>query len=405
MDVEELVNWRRDLHQIPELGLKEYQTKAYLKKELEKMGYHPSEILETGLYIYIDQGKEETIAFRTDMDALPITEKNDIPFKSKHEGCMHACGHDTHYVSLMGAATVLAEIREEIQGSVKFIFQPAEEHNFGAQHLITLGCLENPRPVACFSFHNSPEIPTGTVAVVPGPIMAGLHTFEITLTGKGGHGGIPHLNVDPVVGAAALIQSFQTIVSRNIAPVHAAVISVCSVHTDNGHISNVVPNQVNLMGTVRYYSYEDKALIKKRMQEITDGICSAYHLTGELVTSQDLPITTNTPLEGQPSLYPIALAAAKAAGATPVEPEPSGGGDDFSYYSLGVNGKEGVPSYFYWLGVGNEEKDCVYAWHSPHFKADTDILRLGAGTYALSVFTGIEAVKRGLPDEQDLSKL
>ena len=385
----------RHLHRNPEISNREYDTSAYIKGILIDLGMEIIDLgMETGVVGLLRGGEEgPCIALRADIDALPVKEDSTCPFPSEREGAMHACGHDTHITSLLSAAIILSEMKDQIKGSVKFIFQPAEERNLGAINMISAGVLEDPKVSACFSFHNSPEIPTGTVAVLPGPIMAGLNTIDIVIKGKGGHGGIPQKNTDPVVAAAAIIQSLQTIVSRNMAPTDAGVVSICSVHTNNQLISNVIPDSVHMEGTVRFYSYENKALINKRIDEIVRNIGEAYGCETEFWTSEDLPITSNAPLPGQRDLYDIALKTVETIGAVPVQPDPSGGGDDFSHYQLGAGGKPGVPSFFYWLGVRNEEKDCIYSWHSPHYQADPDAILIGSKLLAVSAILAAEEFK------------
>lgn len=296
---------------------------------------------------------------------------------------MHACGHDTHTASLLGAAHILASMREEIRGSVKFLFQPAEEINKGAKKLISLHCLENPKVDAIFGLHNSPEIPLGTVAVKNGPLMASVDRIEFTIQGKGGHGGIPQRNVDPIVAAASVILAAQSIVSRNVSPIDSAVVSICNVKAGEGTTNNVTPHEVQMYGTVRAYTEETRILLEKRLREITESVSTAYGCQGTLRYLRELGVTRN-----DPSLYDIAHKAVKAVRAEPVDPVPSTGGEDFSDYL-----EQGVPGFFYWLGTRNEEKDCVYSWHSPHFRADENCIAIGAGTYAMSVFQAIEALK------------
>lgn len=392
---ERFLEFFRYLHRHPETSTKEYGTSSYISGILKDLGIEIIDIgMETGVVGVLRGGKEgPCIALRCDIDALPVTEQSSCDFPSENEGVMHACGHDNHMTCLLGAAVILSELKDELCGSIKFIFQPAEERNLGAIAMISRGVLEEPKVNACFSFHNSPEIPTGSVAVLPGPIMAGLNTIDITVTGKGGHGGIPHRNTDPVVAAAAIIQSLQTIVSRNIAPTDSAVVSVCSVHTSNEMISNVIPDRVSMKGTVRFYSEDDKKTINRRIKEITEGIGSAYNCETDFQTSEDLPVTSNAPLPGYMDLYPIALRTVREIGAEPAAPAPSGGGDDFSHYSLGAGGKSGVPSFFYWLGIRNEEKDCVYSWHSPRYKTDPDSISIGSRLLAVSALNTIEEIQ------------
>lgn len=394
----------RYLHRHPETSNNEYGTSAYIEEILRGLGMEIIDLgMETGVVGLLRGGKEgPCIALRCDIDGLPVTEQSSCDFPSENEGVMHACGHDNHMSSLLGAAIILSEMRDDLRGSVKFIFQPAEERNLGAIAMISRDVLEDPRVDACFSFHNSPELPTGYVAVIPGPIMAGLNTIDITVTGKGGHGGIPHRNTDPVVAAAALIQSLQTIVSRNIAPTNAAVVSICSVHTSNAVTSNVVPDSVSMKGTVRFYSDDDKKTINRRIREIAEGIGAAYNCGTDFRTSEDLPVTSNAPHSGHMDLYPVALRTVKDIGAQAVCPDPSGGGDDFAHYSLGAGGKPGVPSFFYWLGDGNPEKDCVYSWHSPRYKTDPDAVVIGAQLLAVSALNTMDELLK--PENEGASE-
>ncbi len=376
----------RHLHQIPEMSFEEYKTTAYIKEKLSGWGIEIQDIgSETGVIGLLTGASEgPCIGLRADIDALPVKEEASCPYPSKTEGMMHACGHDTHMASLLGAAQILAAMREKIKGSVKFIFQPAEEVNLGAKKFVKLHCLENPKVDAIFGIHNSPEIPVGTVAVKNGPLMASVDRITFTIKGKGGHGGIPQRNVDPIVAAAAIIQAAQTIVSRNVSPIDSAVVSICNVRAGEGTTNNVTPDEVKMYGTVRAYKEETQKLVERRLTEITKSISEAYGCEGSFVYLYELAATVNNP-----KLYDTAYKAVTGIGATPVDPAPSTGGEDFSDFLKG-----GVPGFFYWLGTRNEEKDCVYSWHSPRFKADEDCIAIGAGTYAMSVFEAIETLKK-----------
>ena len=369
-------------HENPEMSFQEYDTTAYIKKELESMGVELLDVgLETGVVGMI-RGKNEKpcIALRADIDALPVTEESSCTYPSKRPGMMHACGHDTHVSSLLSAARILTQLKDELNGSVKLLFQPAEEVNLGAKKMVELGCLDGVD--AIFGLHNSTEIPLGTVALKHGALMAAVDRIEITIKGKGGHGGIPQRNVDPVVCAAAVIQGVQTIVSRNISPIDSCVVSICSMKAGEG-ANNVTPDKVTMLGTVRTYSKEVEAHIVKRLETMIKSIASAYECEGSLNYIYELPPTTNNEM-----LYQAAYDAVTDIGAEPVDPIPSTGGEDFSVFM------EEKPGFFYWLGTRNEENDCVYSWHSPHFKADERCIAIGAGTYAMSVFRAIECLKK-----------
>ncbi|MFR3030103.1 MAG: M20 metallopeptidase family protein [Blautia sp.] len=345
-------------HENPEMSFQERDTTAYIRRELETLGVEILDTgLETGLVGLLEGGsKGPSIALRADIDALPVTEESTCTYPSKRPGMMHACGHDTHAASLLSAARILSRMREEIHGSVRLFFQPAEEVNLGAKKMVELGCLEGVD--AIFGMHNSPEIPLGTVAVKHGALMAAVDRIEITVKGKGGHGGIPQRNVDPVVCAAAIIQSAQTIVSRNVSPIDSCVLSICNVRAGEG-ANNVTPDKVTMLGTVRTYSKEVEACVVQRLKAIVESTAAAYGCEGSLNYIYELPPTINNE-----SLYQAAYEAVTSIGAEPVDPIPSTGGEDFSVFM------EEKPGFFYWLGTRNEENDCVYSWHSPHFKAD-----------------------------------
>lgn len=376
--------WFQHLHENPEIALEEVQTTAYIKGELEKLGIEILDLgLETGVVGLLRGGSDgPCIGLRADIDGLRVKEESNCPYQSKIEGMMHACGHDTHITGLLGAAQILSQMRDKIQGSVKFLFQPAEEINVGAKKMIAAGVLENPKVDALFGAHNQPLLPTGTVAVIDGPIMAGVARIDIRIKGRGGHGGIPQGNIDPVVCAAAVIQGAQTIVSRNVSPVDSAVVSICHLLAGSTDANNVIPDEVTMAGTVRFYKPEIEALIEKRLRELVETISTAYGCTGELVFSHMIDTTLNNH-----ALAEIAAASVKAAGGTATVIEPSTGGEDFSDYL------SHVPGFFYWFGSGNEEKGCTWAWHNPHFRADEDSISVAARLYANSVFQAVQALK------------
>ena len=369
-------------HENPEMSFQEHDTTAYIKKALEDLGVEILDVgLETGVVGMIrGKGEGPCIALRADIDALPVAEESSCTYPSKRPGMMHACGHDTHMTSLLSAARILTRLKDELEGSVKLLFQPAEEINLGAKKMLELGCLDDVDAV--FGLHNSTEIPLGTVAVKHGALMAAVDRIEITIQGKGGHGGIPQRTVDPVVCAAAVIQGVQTVVSRNISPIDSCVVSICNVRAGEG-ANNVTPDKVTMLGTVRTYSKEVEARIVQRLNTLVESIAAAYECEGSLKYIYELPPTTNNE-----ALYDAAYQAVTDIGAEPVDPIPSTGGEDFAVFM------EKKPAFFYWLGTRNEENDCVYSWHSPHFKADEHCVAIGAGTYAMSVFRAVEYLKQ-----------
>lgn len=374
-------------HAHPEVSQKEFETTAYITRELEALGIEILDYgLETGVVGLLQGGKPgPCIGLRADIDALPVTEDSTYEFPSENPGVMHACGHSIHYACLLGAAKILSKMRDQIAGSVKFLFQPAEEINWGAKRMVQAGCLENPHVDAIFGMHNMPLIPSGTVAVKNGPLMAGVNRINIKITGKGGHGGIPQKNVDPIVAASTFILAAQTVVARNISPLHSAVVSICNVRAGEGTVNNVTPEEVVMYGTVRSFDLEDTHLIEDRLRSLLESISEGYGCKGELEFIYELPVTS-----GMAELYDAAYQAVTAVGGKPVDPEPTTGGEDFSIF------QEKTPGFFYWLGGGNPEKGCTYPWHSPHFKPDDAAIKLGAGVYAMSVFTGIEACQNGM---------
>lgn len=381
----------RHLHMHPEMSFKEFETTAFIKKELEKLGIEIQDIgMETGVVGVLRGGQDgPCIALRADIDGLPVEELTDYEFKSKNPGRMHACGHDTHMGALLGAAKILADMREEIQGTVKFFFQPAEERNQGAKLMIAHGCMENPHVDMVFGMHNSPEIPVGSIVVKEGGLMAAVDRYYVTIHGKGGHGGVPHRNIDPVVGAAAFIQSVQTIASRMVNPMEPCVVSICSLHAGEGLTYNVTPQEVKMAGTCRSFDKETGALLEPAMRNILDHTMAAYRLAGELEYIYDQPAVIN-PKE----VYPIAKEAVEGIGLKAVDAEPSTGGEDFTFFM------QETPAFFYWLGVKGPNVEEIHPWHSPKFHADERSIAMGSGVYAASVFSAIDAILKQKGEEK-----
>ena len=380
------------LHMNPELSFKEHQTTRYIKDTLSGLGLELMETgMETGVVALLKgAGDGPCVALRADIDALPIQELTGCAHQSRVEGVMHACGHDTHAGSLLGAARVLAEMRDEIKGSVKFIFQPAEEFNQGARLMVKQGVLKNPDVSVIFGLHNYPYLPVGQIGVKEGGLMAAVDRFEITVRGKGGHGGVPQMTIDPVVASAAIITSLQHIVSRKIDPRETCVLSVCSVHAGSGLTFNVIPEEVKMVGTTRSYAPEVGAALEPMMRQVITNLAEAHFCTAELEYIYDQPAVINPP-----SLYPVAVKSVEAVRtgfgqARAVDPKPSTGGEDFTFFM------QEVPGFFYWLGVGNPDGGDVHPWHSPHFLADKRAIAIGAGVYASSVFNAIEAIENGI---------
>ena len=253
-----LIQWRRDFHQYPELGFEEHRTSSI--------------IAETGVTADLNFGEGPTIALRADMDALPMQETSGLSFSSKHDGVMHACGHDGHMAMLLGAAKILSQMDKELTGTIRFIFQPAEEGEGGARYMIEDGCLEGVDEI--YGIHVWNYQPVGDVGAKEGPILAAADLFDIIIKGVGGHGATPQGTVDAVIVAAHLIQALQTIVSRNTNPLESTVITIGEIN--GGHNFNIIADKVRLAGTTRAYTKENRSMIQRRMQEIIDGIAKSF---------------------------------------------------------------------------------------------------------------------------------
>ncbi|MEL7648899.1 MAG: M20 family metallopeptidase [Sedimentibacter sp.] len=379
----ELIEFRRDLHENPELSFKEFNTSNKIKEKLQTLGIEIIDIgMETGVVGLLRGAKDgPTIALRGDIDALPIQELNDVPYKSKVDGVMHACGHDIHTTSVIGAAIILSNIKNELDGNVLFVFQPAEEINKGAKLMVEKGLFECVNADLIFGLHNNPEIPWGKIAIKKGGLMAAVDTIRIKVKGKGGHGAIPNATRDPIIAASAMLMNLQTIVSRNVSPLDSAVISVGTFHS--GTANNVIPELVEITGTVRSFHPDVRELLPKRINEVLKYTAEAYMVDVELEYIFDLPAVFN-----DEELTKIAYEAAEEIVGLEgiVEPTPSMGGEDFSIFT------EKVPGFFFWLGVGNKEKDMSYVWHNPKFDGDDRAIIYASTVMSNMVIKGIKYV-------------
>ena len=270
---ENLINWRRDFHQYPELSFEEYLTSEKIGDYLKSMGLNPKmKVGKTGVIADISWGSGPTIALRADMDALPIQEKSGLEYSSKHKGVMHACGHDAHMAILLGVAKILSNYKKNLNGTVRFIFQPAEEGMGGARYMIKDGCLENIEEIYGLHVWNYQKI--GEVGVKSGPVMAAADMFYIDIEGIGGHGAAPQGTVDSIVVASHLVQAFQTIVSRNTNPLDSAVVTVGKINGGNNF--NVIADKVSIEGTARSYTEQNRVMIKDKMKQIIKGVSETY---------------------------------------------------------------------------------------------------------------------------------
>jgi amidohydrolase len=382
---QELINFRRDLHMNPELSFKEFRTTNKIKDKLLSLGIEIIDIgLETGV-VGLLRGKNDgqTIALRGDIDALPIQELNDVVYKSKVNGVMHACGHDIHTTCVIGAAMILSSIKDEIDGNVLFIFQPAEEVNEGAKLMVEKGLFTDVKADLIFGLHNNPEIPWGKIAIKKGGLMAAVDTLRFKVKGKGGHGGWPHATRDPIVAASAMVMNLQSIVSRNISPLNSAVVSIGTFKA--GTANNVIPEVVEITGTVRSFDSDDRQILSKRIKEILESTARTYMVDVEIEYIFDLPAVYNSE-----ELTNLAYDASKEIVGEDgiVDPNPSMGGEDFSIFT------EKIPGFFFWLGVENKEKDMNYVWHNPRFDGDDRAIIIASAVMSNMVLKGIEYVRR-----------
>ena len=391
-----LVEWRRRLHQCPELGFKEQITSAFVAQKLQEWGIeHQTGIAKTGIVATIEgkgnrgQGDKETwgqgeefsiqnpkvLAIRADMDALPIQEENEVPYRSQHDGVMHACGHDGHTAIALATAYYLSQHRDDFAGTVKIIFQPAEEGPGGALPMIEAGVLKNPDVDAIIGLHLWNNLPLGTVGVRSGALMAAVELFNCTILGKGGHGAMPHQTVDSVVVAAQIVNALQTIVARNVDPIDSAVVTVGELHAGTAH--NVIAASARLSGTVRYFNPKFEGYFGQRIEQIIAGICQSYGATYNFEYWQLYPPTINNA-----GMAELVRSQAAEVIETPVGIVPecqTMGGEDMSFFL------QEVPGCYFFLGSANPDKDLAYPHHHPRFDFDETALGMGVEIFVRCV--------------------
>ena len=356
-ELKEQFQW---FHAHPELSYEEYETTKRIRQLLEARGIEILELpLETGL-VAIIKGKKKgpVIALRADIDALPVQEDTSLEWKSTIQGKMHACGHDFHLTALYGAAVLLKEVEEELCGSIKLIFQPAEEASLGALKIIETGVLEDVS--AIFGIHSSSAFPVGTLGIKSGSVTAAVDRFQINLKGFGTHAAGPHLGKDPIIAAAVLINAAQTIVSRNLNPFSAGLLSI--THVMAGNTWNVIPENAFLEGTIRTLGKEERAFFEQRLKEIAKYIGKAYEVAVEVKWIVGPPATNN-----DQEWADFANSVAKKEGIEVASPKPSLGGEDFAFYQEFIRGA------FIQIGTGE-----TYPNHHPKFQVDPEALSIGA---------------------------
>jgi amidohydrolase len=361
-----LVEIRRTIHMHPELGFEEVETSRLVSEWLERFGLQVKKgVAKTGV-VGILRGKKpgKTVAVRADMDALPMDEANKVPYASKIKGKMHACGHDAHTAMLLAAAMILSEEAKDLPGNVVFLFQPAEETGQGAKEMVSEGGLDGVDGI--FALHVDSTLPSGTVGYRSGPIMAAGDFFDVRITGKGGHAGLPHLAIDPITMAATAIGAVQTIVSREINPLESGVISICKMEAGGAY--NVIPESASFGGTIRSLTPELRDYLPKRMKEVLEGIVSGMRGSYEFNLMPRFPLTVND--EGMTSFVVRIVSEMLGAGKV-FEIKPLLGSEDFSFYL------ERVPGTFVYLGVKNETKGIIFPHHHPRFDIDEDMLTTG----------------------------
>jgi N-acetylcysteine deacetylase len=380
------VEIRRELHMHPELSNQEFRTTARINEILEELSVEQIPVrLPTGTAGII-RGRQDgpVIAIRADIDALPIQEENDWEFKSKRDGVSHACGHDFHTAVALGAAYILNHLKsqfpaQQLPGSIKFLFQPAEETEGGAESMIREGLLENPSVKAIIGLHNKPELAVGKIGIKEGFLMASVDDFQLQIKGKGGHAAIPEQTIDPIVIASAVVGLLQTISSRVISPMESAIVTVSQFHAGNAF--NVIPEEAMIAGTIRASSPEVQDRIEAVLKKLVEQTVEAMGGTVDIQYKRLFPPVMNN---GAVAAI-VRRSAAKIVGEDhTVLAEPTMGGEDFSFY------QQKVPGCYFWLGTGNREKGVIYAWHHPLFSVDEEALTIGSAMMAQAALDLIE---------------
>jgi amidohydrolase len=373
----QLVEWRRALHQHPELGFKEHLTAELITQKLTQWGIpHQTGIAQTGIVAIVQGHKPgRTLAIRADMDALPVQEENQVPYRSQHDGKMHACGHDGHTAIALGTAYYLSQHPETFTGTVKFIFQPAEEGPGGAKPMIEAGVLKNPDVDAIIGLHLWNNLPLGTVGVREGALMAAVELFHCTIQGKGGHGAMPHQTVDSIVVGAQVVTALQTIVARNVDPIQSGVVTVGEFHAGRAH--NVIADTAEMSGTVRYFDPNLTDFFKARVEQVIAGVCQSQGASYKLDYWSLYP-----PVLNDRAIAQLVRSVAETVVETPagIVPEcQTMGGEDMSFFL------QEVPGCYFFLGSANADRGLAFPHHHPRFDFDETALGMGVEIFVRCV--------------------
>ncbi len=359
---------RRDFHRHPELGFQEFRTAEIVARDLKEMGYEAQTgIAKTGVVALLKgENPGPTLMLRFDMDALPILEQTAAPYASQNPGVMHACGHDGHTAVGLTVARILKEHQSQIRGTVKLVFQPAEEGLGGALAMVKDGVLENPRPDMALAMHVWNEKPVGWVGITSGPVMAASEIFTVRINGKGGHGAVPHLTIDPVLAASQVVTALQGIVSRNVAPLQSAVISVTMIHA--GDAFNVIPSTVELKGTIRTFDSEVREKVLTRFNQVIDHVASAMGCEAEIEVESITPAVRN---DEKLTKQVQSLAIHVLPGIQIEDNYRTMGSEDMAFFM------QDIPGCFIFVGSANDQQNLNYAHHHPRFDIDETALKYG----------------------------
>ncbi len=376
-----IIEIRRELHKHPELMYEEFKTSELVRRELDQLDIpYKSPIAKTGVLATIGNGNGPCVALRADMDALPIHEETDVPFRSEIDGKMHACGHDCHTAMLLGAAKILKSKENEINGTIKLLFQPAEEGGAGGKLMREEGVLDNPEVERIFGLHVWPQMPTGQIGSREGTFLAATSFLDLTIKGVGGHAAVPHLTKDPVLTSAQVITNLQSIISRELDPLDSGVVSISAIH--GGQAANVIPPEVKMLGTLRSLTMEGLLNLQKRVKEIAESVAKAHGCEAIV----DYPGNDYPPTVNDAEMWKFA----KEVGTDMLGKENVNdldavmGGEDFAYYTQKVKG------CFVVLGMQNEKIDAIYSVHHPMFKADEEALHIGTALHTIFALKSLE---------------